>query len=146
MTISQEHKKQITLMDGILFIADPEHLPADAPLQEEDHQRGFAKTDHVAMVFTPYEYARCELIVREAELSIPPSAIKTVSFPIVITSGSCVIGDDIRPSEGCVEIALASGSYVFTVSLEVLSEDIDAVGNTAAIRFTVFIELMQEAS
>lgn len=144
MTISQEYKKQITLMDGILFIADPEHLPSDAPLQEEDHQRGFAKTDHVAMIFTPYEYAKCELIVREAKSSIPPSATKTVSFPLEIGSGSCIIGDDIRPSEGCVEIALAPSSYLFTVSLEVLSEDIDEVGNTAEIRFTVFIEAMEE--
>ena len=92
----------------------------------------------MAMVMTDYEYCECKLEVCVSKPIIPETCQLVVSFSLDFDSGQCCIGDNIILDDATFAIDLLPGRYTITIAQELISEDIEAVGDTAAIKLTVW--------
>lgn len=131
---------EITLLDGVLFLTDYGHELPNAPLTPEQENSGFVATEHAAMFMTGYEFCLCKLEVRRSKPSIPARCQRSASFLIRVESGQCCLGDHIVPGDSTIAVDLHPGDYMVTLVQELVSDKIEVVGNTAAIKVTVFFE------
>jgi hypothetical protein len=133
-------EREISLAYGTLYLLDEDYIFEATDFVPEHRQQGFKRAPSGVIVFTPFDFVKARMQIYKGQPYIPEGCIRAVSFPLTITSGSLIIGEEWVRCPAVIQIDIEPATYLLTVVQELITDAIDGTEGPAQECILVFIE------